>query len=40
MKNPKYIALGILVGFLVPYIVALYQAQTLPNSEEKENDDR
>jgi len=35
MKNLKYIALGIIVGYLVPYIYILSQAQTLPNSEKK-----
>lgn len=37
MKNLKYIALGILVGYLVPYIITLYQAQTLPEKKSNVN---
>jgi hypothetical protein len=32
MKNLKYIALGIIVGYLTPYILTLLQAQNFPSS--------
>lgn len=34
MKNLKYIALGILVGYLVPYIYTLSQANFKPKDSE------
>jgi len=34
MPNLKYIALGILVGYLVPYIYTLSQSSSLPSFQE------
>ena len=32
MLNLKYLALGILVGYLLPYIYTLSQSSNLPNN--------
>ena len=33
MKNIQYIALGILTGYLAPYLIALIKAQTASEKE-------